>query len=142
MRTILFIISLCASTAFAEGKYKTVVIDEKKVEAQKPISSPSKKYEQNVTKLLKKDLKAVDVHLADEGSLKWLFVVVNYNEWKSFNRENRRELVELLLRHMKQNFPKNGLKVSVGVNADQPLAEGDWGQLSDGPSVKLVGEQP
>lgn len=140
MKTIIFAISLCTSTAFAGGKYKTVVIDEKKVEAQKPTQSPSKKYEKTVSDMLKKDLKSVDVHLADEGSLKWLFVVVSYQEWKAFSKDSRRELVELLLRHMKQNYPKQGLKVSVGVNADQPLAEGDWGQLSDGPSVKLVGE--
>jgi hypothetical protein len=56
------------------------------------------------------------------------------------SKDSRRELVELLLRHMKKNFKTHTLKVSIGANEDQPLAEGDWGQLSDGPSVKLIGE--
>lgn len=131
---------LIASSAFAEGKYKPVVIGQKRVESQKSAPSPNKKYASQVKDLLKQDLKSVDVHLADEGSLKWLFVVVSYPEWKAMSKDSRRELVELLLRHMKKNFKNNSLKVSVGANEDQPLAEGDWGQLSDVPSVKLIGE--
>ena len=140
MITTVLIGFLISSSAFAEGKYKPVVIDQKKVESQKSAPSPNKKYASQVKDLLKQDLKSVDVHLADEGSLKWLFVVVSYPEWKAMSKDSRRELVELLLRHMKKNFKNNTLKVSVGVNEDQPLAEGDWGQLSDGPSVKLIGE--
>ena len=140
MKTILLILLMMTSTAFAEDKYNPVVIKEKKTEAIKEIGPSAKKYAASVKDLLKQDLKSVDVHLAEEGSLKWLFVVVSYNEWKSMSKDSRRELVELLLRHMKKNFPKNGLKVSVGVNADQPLGKGEWTLLADGPSVKLIGE--
>lgn len=89
---------------------------------------------------LQKDLTSVDVHLSAEGSLRWLFIVVSYPEWKSFNKEGRRERIESILRQMKDNYPRSGLKVSVGASADQQFAEADWGLLSDGPSVRLVGE--
>lgn len=89
---------LITSNAFAEGKHKPVVIDQKKVESQKPAASPNKKYASQVKDLLKQDLKSVDVHLADEGSLKWLFIVVSYPEWKAMSKDSRRELVELLCR--------------------------------------------
>lgn len=145
MKKAILIVSLFTTSisAFGKDKYTPVVIDQKKINSQKSPeikTDSAKEYAAAVKALLKKDLKTVDVHLADEGSLKWLFVVVNYNEWKSFEPENRRELVELLLRHMKKNYPNNGLKVSVGVDADQPLAEGDWTLLADGPNVKLIGE--
>lgn len=140
MKAVLLIMTLLSSTVFAGGKYKKVVIDEKKVEAQKPASNPSKEYAQKIKSLLKQELKSVDVHLEDQGSLKWLFVTTRYQEWRSLSKDSRKELVELLLRHMKKNYPDNGLKVSVGVDADQPLAEGDWSQLADGPSIKLTGE--
>lgn len=129
-----------ASVCFAGNKYRTVTIDEKKVEAVKPASNPAKEYEKKIKSLLNQELKSVDVSLADKGSLKWLFVIVSYKEWRLLSKDSRKELVELLLRHMKQTYPNSGLKVSVGVNADQPLAEGEWSQLSDDPNVKLIGE--
>lgn len=128
------------SVCFAAGKYKTIKIDEKKVDALKPAKNPNKEYEQKIKSLLKQELKSVDVHLADEGSLKWLFVTVGYKEWRSLSKDGRKELVELLLRHMKQSYPNHSLQVSVGIDADQPLAEGSWGQLSDGPIVKIIGD--
>lgn len=128
------------SIAFAGGKYKTVKIDQTKVDAVKPASNSAKEYEKKIKSLLKQELKSVDVSLADKESLKWLFVTVSYKEWRSLTKDSRKELVELLLRHMKQTYPNHGLQVSVGINADQPLAEGQWSQLSDGPSVKLIGE--
>lgn len=140
MRTGFLILMLMTSVCFAGGKYKTVKIDEKKVEAVKPASNPAKEYENKIKSLLKQELKSVDVNLADKGSLKWLFVTVSYKEWRTLSKDSRKELVELLLRHMKQTHPNSGLQVSVGVSADQPLAEGEWGQLSEGPSVRLVGE--
>jgi len=138
---VLILILISVSTLSAHGgKYKTVVIDEKKIENARSSQSPTETYAQSIKKLLNQDLKSADVHLSGEGSLKWLFVAVGYQEWKGLSRENRRELVELLLRHMKQNFPTSGLKVSVGINADQPLAEGEWGRLAEGPTVKMIGE--
>lgn len=89
---------------------------------------------------LQKDLKSVDVHLSNEGSLRWLFIVVSYSQWKSFSKDSRRELIEHVLRQMKDNYPKSGLKISVGVNANQPLAEADWGLLSNEPEIRLIGE--
>lgn len=140
MRTIFFTLMLMASACFAGGKYKVITIDKKKLETVKPASNPTKEYENKIRSLLKQELKSVDVSLADKESLKWLFVTVSYKEWRTLSKDSRKELVELLLRHMKQTYPDSGLQVSVGVNADQLLAEGSWGQLSDGPSVKLVGE--
>lgn len=140
MRSIFLTVTLIASVCFAGGKYKTLKIDEKKAEALKPAKNPNKEYEKKIKSLLKQELKSVDVHLADEGSLKWLFVTVSYKEWRSLNTDNRKELVELLLRNMKQTYPNHSLQVSVGINEDQPLAEGSWSQLSDGPSVKLIGD--
>lgn len=89
---------------------------------------------------LQKDLKSVDVDLSNEGSLRWLFIVVNYSEWKSFSKNSRRELIEYILRQMKDNYPKSGLKISIGVNSNQPLAEADWGLLSNEPEIQLIGE--
>lgn len=140
MKRIIGILLMMSASAFAGGKYKTVTIDEKKVEAVKPASNSAKEYEKKIRSLLKQELKSVDVSLADKESLKWLFITVSYKEWRSLSKDSRKELVELLLRHMKQTYPDSGLQVSVGVNADQPLAEGSWGELSDGPSVKLIGE--
>lgn len=128
------------SFAFAGGNYKAVMIDERKVEAVKPASNPTKEYEKKIKLLLKQELKSVDVSLVDKENLKWLFVTVSYKEWRSLSKDSRKELVELLLRHMKQTYPNNGLQVSMGIDVSQPLAEGSWGQLSDGPNVKLIGE--
>lgn len=139
MKIIIGVLLMLSSAAFAGGKYKTVTIDEK-VEAVKPASNPTKDYEKKIKSILKQELKSVDVSLADKENLKWLFVTVSYKEWRTLTKDSRKELVELLLRHMKQQYPDSGLQVSVGVNADQPLAEGSWGQLSDGPDVKLIGE--
>lgn len=104
------------------------------------LTTDAKVYADKIKQKLKKDLQTIDVHLADEGSLKWLFITVSYNEWRSIKEDGRKDLVILLLRHMKQTYPNNSLQVSVGINADQPLAEGEWSQLSDGPSVKLIGD--
>lgn len=99
-------------------------------------------YSKKVKALLKDSLKSVDVHLAIEGSTKWLFVAVNYSEWRNMGAINRKEMVNLLLRHMKQTYPDDYTyyQVSVGVNADQPLAEGKWSPLSNGPEIELIGE--
>lgn len=140
MKTIPLIILLMASVTFAQSKYKTVVIDEKKIEAQRPKENLSQKYEASAKGLLKHDFKSADVHLVNEGSLKWLFVVITHEEWMALNKDSRRELVGRLIRHMKTNFKESGLKLSIGISADQPLAEADWGQLSNGPSIELIGE--
>lgn len=140
MKMLISTLLLASTSAFAGGKYMTVTIDEKKLAAQKPASDSAQEYVQKIKSLLKRELKTVDVYLKDEDSLKWLFVTVKYKEWRSLQKNSRKELVELLLRQMKQTYPDKGLQVSVGIDASQPLAEGSWGQLSDGPNVKLIGE--
>lgn len=100
----------------------------------------SKEYAARVKLQLQADLKTVDVHLADEGSLKWLFVTISLAEWQSLNLQNKKDLAVLLIRQMKTRFPNTGLKVSIGIDADQPLAEADWSQLSDAPEIKILGE--
>lgn len=110
------------------------------VQPKKP-EPTSAEYSKKVTALLKQDLKTVDAHLAIEGSTKWLFVTVGYSEWRGMGAANRKEMVNLLLRHMKQNYSDDYsyLQVSVGVNADQPLAEGKWSPLGN-PEIELIGE--
>lgn len=98
------------------------------------------KYAATVKALIKQDIASVDIAVKAEGSVRWMFVALSHPVWMSMSRESRNNLVILLLRDMKKTYPNSGLRVSVGVNADQPLAEGEWGQLSDGPSAKLIGE--
>jgi len=105
-----------------------------------PNEPKPQEYAVRVKLQLQENFKSVDTHLADEGSLKWLFVTISLSEWHGLNKENRHQLVDLLIRQMKQVFPNKGLKVSIGINVEQPLAEGDWTQLSSDPDIKLVGE--
>lgn len=100
----------------------------------------SKKYAAKVKSQLQTDLKSVDVHLVDDGSLKWLFVTVSLLEWQSLNSQSKKDLPALLIRQMKTQFSNTGLKVSIGINADQTLAEADWTQISNDPTIKIIGE--
>lgn len=100
----------------------------------------SKEYAVKVKSQLQVDLKSVDVHLADKGSLKWLFVTISLGEWQSLSSQSKKDLPTLLIRQMKTQFPNAGLKVSIGIDADQALAEADWTQTSNDPNIKIIGE--
>jgi hypothetical protein len=125
----LILISLSASQAWA-GSKRVGARGTSASSARQPTVSPlpanpnAKEYAAFIKAELRKDLQTSDVHLATEGTVKWLFVAIGYGEWTSMSVQTRRELVSLLLRHLKQTYPERGLKVSVGVDADQPLAEG------------------
>lgn len=100
-----------------------------------------KEYAQKVKSLLQQDLKSVDVYIEDGGASKWMFVAIAYDEWLSMGVQDRKEMVTILLRGLREAFQDNtGLKVSVWVNERQRLAEGSWSFLSEKPEVELIGE--
>ena len=100
-----------------------------------------KEYAQKVKSLLQQDLKSVDVYIEDGGASKWMFVAIAYDEWLSMGVQDRKEMVTILLRGLREAFQDDtGLKVSVWVNERQRLAEGSWSFLSEKPEVELIGE--
>lgn len=99
----------------------------------------SEEYSKKVKELLKKDFKTVDAYLEVQGSTRWLFITIGFNEWSSMGKPNQKEMVMLLLRHMRQNYSdENFLQVSITAT-DQAMAEGKWSPLGN-PEIELIGE--
>lgn len=90
--------------------------------------------------LLRADLKTVDTHLEDQGIVKSLFVSVSLKEWHELNKDSKHKLVELILRHLRQNFKNDTVEVFIGVDADQPLAEGKWLTKIDNFDITIIGQ--
>lgn len=146
-QTAAVVVSLVLAAIFIKAivgtdnsKSNTATVTQQEVPPKVAHKQDSKDYAAEVKSQLQADLKSADVHLADEGSLKWLFVTVTLDEWQSLNSQDKKDLTTLLIRHMKTKFPNNGLKVSIGINADQPLAEADWAQTSNGPNITVIGD--
>ena len=102
----------------------------------------TKEYALKLKKLLLADLKTVDTHLEDQGIVKLLFVTVSLNEWHQLNKDSQHKLVELILRHLRQNFKDDTVEVFIGVDASQPLAEGKWLPKLDNFDITIMGIVP
>jgi hypothetical protein len=93
-------------------------------------------YASVIKAMLRADFPSVDVHLEDKPVFKWLFVSISLSDWMALTRENKHQLLELLVRHMKTNLGKARLKVSIG-QGNQNFGDATWSQFSELPTIEL-----
>ncbi len=102
------------------------------------LKDQARAYAADIKAKLKADLPSIDTHLESKGLTRWLFVSVSFNEWAALRTDEKKQLLELLIRHMKTNLPGDLLSYQVTVGTpDQTFGEAEMGSSADMPTIKL-----